>query len=152
MLLVRAEAACIWRIEQASISCARHGGERSPLVQLIADVLSTHWRAGGYHPVSVGQVYHRRYTVLRKLGWGHFSTVWQCSDTQTGSDVAMKVSVSAVLLSLIQALLVRAPAHSGRRYRAQVQKSASHYTAAAYDEIEILRQIQEGGPEGAFFA
>lgn len=31
---------------------------------------------------------------------------------------------------------------------AQVQKSASHYTAAAYDEIEILRQIQEGGPEG----
>lgn len=31
----------------------------------------------------------------------------------------------------------------------QVQKSASHYTAAAYDEIEILRQIQEGGPEGA---
>ena len=30
-----------------------------------------------------------------------------------------------------------------------MQKSASHYTEAAYDEIEILRQVQEGGGEGS---
>ena len=31
---------------------------------------------GGYHPVKVGEVYHARYRVAKKLGWGHFSTVW----------------------------------------------------------------------------
>ena len=29
-----------------------------------------------------------------------------------------------------------------------MQKSASHYTEAAYDEIEILRQVQEGDQVG----
>lgn len=31
---------------------------------------------GGYHPIFIGDVYNGRYKVLRKLGWGHFSTVW----------------------------------------------------------------------------
>ncbi|XP_061429963.1 SRSF protein kinase 2-like [Lethenteron reissneri] len=35
---------------------------------------------GGYHPVCVGEVYSERYRVVRKLGWGHFSTVWLCWD------------------------------------------------------------------------
>lgn len=36
--------------------------------------------AGGYHPVKVGDVYKGTYTVVEKLGWGHFSTVWLCHD------------------------------------------------------------------------
>lgn len=36
---------------------------------------------GGYHPVEPGQVYKNgRYAVVRKLGWGHFSTVWLARD------------------------------------------------------------------------
>lgn len=35
---------------------------------------------GGYHPVAQGDVYKQRYEVVRKLGWGHFSTVWLCHD------------------------------------------------------------------------
>lgn len=35
-----------------------------------------------------------RYSVLRKLGWGHFSTVWLVLDTQTGKKVALKVTLS----------------------------------------------------------
>jgi len=36
---------------------------------------------GGYHPVEPGQQYKNgRYTVVRKLGWGHFSTVWLARD------------------------------------------------------------------------
>jgi hypothetical protein len=36
---------------------------------------------GGYHPVEPGQIYKNgRYTVVRKLGWGHFSTVWLARD------------------------------------------------------------------------
>lgn len=41
----------------------------------------------------IGEKYHAgRYTVLKKLGWGHFSTVWLVVETQTGKYGAMKVS------------------------------------------------------------
>lgn len=36
--------------------------------------------AGGYHPVKIGDVYNNKYVVEKKLGWGHFSTVWLASD------------------------------------------------------------------------
>lgn len=55
-------------------------------------------------------MYKSRFVVLEKLGWGHFSTVWQCRDLATDEIVAMKV-----------------------------QKSARHYTEAAQDEIELLQ-------------
>eukprot|EP00929_Paragymnodinium_shiwhaense_P118222 TRINITY_DN9014_c0_g1_i1.p1 TRINITY_DN9014_c0_g1~~TRINITY_DN9014_c0_g1_i1.p1 ORF type:complete len:641 (-),score=164.82 TRINITY_DN9014_c0_g1_i1:354-2276(-) len=67
------------------------------------------YRKGGYHSVNVGEVYNNRYHVQAKLGWGHFSTVWLCKDVEHNRYVAMKV-----------------------------QKSAPHYTEAAYDEIELL--------------
>lgn len=35
---------------------------------------------GGYEKVDIGQVYLDRYLVIRKIGWGHFSTVWLCGD------------------------------------------------------------------------
>ena len=36
---------------------------------------------GGYRPVSIGDEIRRgRYLVVRKLGWGHFSTVWLVHD------------------------------------------------------------------------
>jgi len=69
------------------------------------------YRKGGYHVVTVGEVYNGRYRVVAKLGWGHFSTVWLCQDLSYQRYVAMKV-----------------------------QKSAPHYTEAAYDEIEILAE------------
>lgn len=36
------------------------------------------YEVGGYHPVKIGDVYgpRDRYVIVRKLGWGHFSTVW----------------------------------------------------------------------------
>jgi serine/threonine protein kinase len=74
------------------------------------------YRKGGYHPVTVGEVYYGRYQVLAKLGWGHFSTVWLCQDMSYNKYVAMKV-----------------------------QKSAPHYTEAAYDEIELLAEAAKRG-------
>uniref|UniRef100_A0A183FUH3 non-specific serine/threonine protein kinase n=1 Tax=Heligmosomoides polygyrus TaxID=6339 RepID=A0A183FUH3_HELPZ len=66
------------------------------------------YRRGGYHPVNIGDVFNRRYHVIRKLGWGHFSTVWLCWDTKDKRFVAMKIV-----------------------------KSADHYTEAAQDEIKV---------------
>jgi len=42
--------------------------------------LRPYFYVGGYHPVSVGDVFKFRYKVVRKLGWGHFSTVWLADD------------------------------------------------------------------------
>ncbi len=67
------------------------------------------YKQDGYHPVQIGEVYNKRFKVIAKLGWGHFSTVWLVQDLNVQSFVAMKV-----------------------------QKSAAHYTEAAYDEIELL--------------
>lgn len=40
------------------------------------------YKAGGYHPVSIGDRFKDgRYIIVRKLGWGHFSTVWLARDT-----------------------------------------------------------------------
>merc|ERR1719217_1432989 len=72
------------------------------------------YRKGGYHLVTVGEVYNQRYQVIAKLGWGHFSTVWLCQDLHLHRLVAMKV-----------------------------QKSAPHYTEAAYDEIELLAEASK---------
>lgn len=74
------------------------------------------YRKGGYHPVTSGEVYNNRYHVLAKLGWGHFSTVWLCQDMTYNRFVALKV-----------------------------QKSAPHYTEAAYDEIELLAEASKRG-------
>lgn len=39
------------------------------------------YRPGGYHPVNIGDSFKDgRYDVVRKLGWGHFSTVWLARD------------------------------------------------------------------------
>lgn len=35
---------------------------------------------GGYHPVAIDDLFVDRYKVIKKLGWGHFSTVWLCRD------------------------------------------------------------------------
>ncbi|KAJ5949845.1 Protein kinase dsk1 [Penicillium verhagenii] len=73
---------------------------------------------GGYHPVQVGETYNNgRYVVVRKLGWGHFSTVWLSRDTTTGKHVALKVV-----------------------------RSAAHYTETAIDEIKLLNRIVEAKP------
>ena len=51
------------------------------------------YKPGGYHPVCVGDVYQERYCVIRKVGWGHFSTVWLCWDTFKVAFVALKVKL-----------------------------------------------------------
>lgn len=70
------------------------------------------YRPGGYHPVQLGEIFYNRYHIVQKVGWGHFSTVWLCKDTKYNTFVAMKV-----------------------------QKSASNYAEAAYDEIDILMKV-----------
>ena len=95
---------------------------------------------GGYHRVSIGDRFGwgNRYRVERKLGWGHFSTVWIVSDleTQTKDTREEKKDVDGSKEET-----------AWETYALKIQKSASHYVEAARDEIEILKQIASGQKE-----
>lgn len=39
------------------------------------------YRPGGLHPVFIGDIYNDRYQILRKIGYGMYSTVWLVKDT-----------------------------------------------------------------------
>ncbi|KLU90477.1 CMGC/SRPK protein kinase [Magnaporthiopsis poae ATCC 64411] len=74
---------------------------------------------GGYHPVTIGEKFKDgKYTIVRKLGWGHFSTVWLSRDNTSGKHVALKVV-----------------------------RSAAHYTETAIDEIKLLNKIVQAKPD-----
>ncbi|XP_040890582.1 SRSF protein kinase 2-like isoform X2 [Toxotes jaculatrix] len=72
---------------------------------------------GGYYLVEIGEIFVDRYQVVRKLGWGHFSTVWLCWDMVKRRFVALKVV-----------------------------KSAQIYTETALDEIKLLKCVRDSDP------
>lgn len=72
---------------------------------------------GGYYPVEIGEIFVDRYQVVKKLGWGHFSTVWLCWDMVQGQFVALKVV-----------------------------KSAQTFTETALDEIKLLKCVRDSDP------
>jgi serine/threonine-protein kinase SRPK3 len=56
------------------------------------------YKPGGYHPVRAGEVYNQRYQVIRKLGWGLYSTVWFVHDIQFVFDLV----ISRKLISYLE--------------------------------------------------
>ncbi|GCC30136.1 hypothetical protein chiPu_0008583 [Chiloscyllium punctatum] len=71
------------------------------------------YHTGGYHPVKLGDIFNGRYQVVRKLGWGYYSTVWLCQDLLKNKFVAVKVA-----------------------------KSARGFSEAAQDEIRLLKCVR----------
>ena len=52
------------------------------------------YHPGGYHPVVLGDVLNERYRIIRKLGYGAFSTTWLAVDQSSNCFVAVKVPVA----------------------------------------------------------
>ena len=72
----------------------------------------------GYHPVHIGEILLDRYVLIQKLGWGHFSTAWLAFDKKFKNYVAIKI-----------------------------QKSDKNCIEAAYDEVEILQELEKHNTE-----
>ena len=80
------------------------------------------YKLDGYHPVSIGETFNNgRYTVIQKLGWGHFSTVWLVQETKTSNFFALKI-----------------------------QKSKQNYYEAAMDELDLLRDLNKNSDSAAW--
>ncbi|XP_014259481.1 SRSF protein kinase 1-like isoform X3 [Cimex lectularius] len=79
---------------------------------------SADYLPGGYHRVQIGDLYEKRYYVLKKLGWGHFSTVWFAWDLREKRFVALKIV-----------------------------KSAPQYSDTAMDEIRLLTAVHTTDPD-----
>ena len=104
---------------QLNRSPSSSASEEDPAETTADEEDSEDYCKGGYHPVHVGETYNNgRYVVVRKLGWGHFSTVWLSRDTNTGKHVALKVV-----------------------------RSAAHYTETAIDEIKLLNKVVQANPD-----
>lgn len=97
-----------WNYNQQQVNAAKYTDSDNSEDEGMED-----YKVGGYHPVHIGEVYHNRYMVIQKLGWGHFSTVWLAKDIKFDTYIALKI-----------------------------QKSSQHYLDAAYDEVEILQELE----------
>jgi len=84
------------------------------------------YKPGGYHKVKEGDIFNERYTIVKKLGWGYFSTVWMVRD---GTVESMKGSAQNPSSPPFRAL--------------KIQKSDPNYTEAAIDEIELLKDVSK---------
>ncbi|KPP63349.1 SRSF protein kinase 3-like [Scleropages formosus] len=83
---------------------------------------------GGYHPVKIGDLFNGRYHVIRKLGWGHFSTVWLCWD------------IHALLLSMCRSLPLSVLLHC-------LPVSVLHlFFMCRCMPVSVLLQVRESDP------
>jgi len=71
--------------------------------------------------VKISEILNGRYYIIRKLGWGHFSTVWLSWDLHSKRFVALKVV-----------------------------KSADHFTETALDEIKLLKCVRDSAPDDPY--
>ncbi|KAI5960068.1 DSK1 [Candida pseudojiufengensis] len=82
------------------------------------------YKIGGYHPVCKGDIYYsrnfpnREYLIIRKLGWGHFSTVWLAKSRLIDGSNSDEYFVAIKFV-----------------------KSNKNYKEAAKDEIRILKTL-----------
>ncbi|KAF5649672.1 CMGC SRPK kinase [Fusarium sp. NRRL 52700] len=53
------------------------------------------YHPGGYHPIHLGNVIQERYRIIRKVGWGQFSTVWLAMDMQINRYVSLKITLAS---------------------------------------------------------
>ncbi|KAF2139479.1 uncharacterized protein K452DRAFT_327966 [Aplosporella prunicola CBS 121167] len=69
-----------WRFEETSAPCE----------------WAEDYRPGVYHPVNLGNTFHDgAYRVLRKLGYGSYSTVWLAVDTRNLKYVSLKIMIAS---------------------------------------------------------
>lgn len=94
MPLFRYDGVARWPLAKIYFTCSSITNQKKEVKELNVDDLEklagkhhktqqesvSDYHFGGYKPIAIGEELGRRYKVIRKLGYGHFSTVWLCKD------------------------------------------------------------------------
>jgi serine/threonine-protein kinase SRPK3 len=66
-----------------------------PLYEYVSDVKRLDgYRPGGYHPIQLSDKLQERYSIVEKLGYGSYSTIWLARDENLSRYVAIKIGIA----------------------------------------------------------
>ncbi|TFK27481.1 kinase-like protein [Coprinopsis marcescibilis] len=101
------------------------------------------YRPGGYHPISIGDVYdHGRFRVLHKLGSGGSATVWLARDKPKGGNQGRLVALKAMHADLSSAPPIAIP-HTPE---ANVQTTDHQFTVQGPNGTHLFLASPLAGP------
>lgn len=103
------------------------------------------YKPGGYHPVAINDLLHKRYRIVDKLGFGGYSTVWLARDEICKSYVAVKIGVSSTSLPRRELKILRALDSSTSSLR-DSRAAADAYRSSVLPTILDAFEVQ--GPNG----
>ncbi|KAJ5724072.1 hypothetical protein N7488_002107 [Penicillium malachiteum] len=112
------------------------------------------YRLGGYHSVHLGDIFHSQYEVLRKLGYGRYSTIWLVRDqisTSTGCYKALKILTAECYdgshdifeLEILKRLRNSDPKHKGYPYIPILVDSFEHIGPNGSHVCTVLEPMGE---------
>lgn len=107
------------------------------------------YRISGFHLVHLGDTFaDGRYRILRKLGYGGFSTVWLARDKAQNQLVSLKIltakaSSSCPDVEILQALKANPLNHPGRRH---IMFVLDHFAIQGPNGSHICLVSQVAGP------
>ncbi|KAL3462353.1 kinase-like domain-containing protein [Aspergillus heterothallicus] len=127
------------------------------------------YRPGKYHPVHFGDTLKdSRYCIIRKMGYGSFSTVWLAKDRERSQYVALKILIASAEaakheIDIMSTLSQTVPEHIGKPHVMTLADIFEHtgpngvhrcivfgimgpsVAAALQDPSEALARITKGG-------
>ncbi|KAL1962324.1 hypothetical protein VTN77DRAFT_9815 [Rasamsonia byssochlamydoides] len=95
------------------------------------------YRPGKYHPVHLGDTFkNARYKVIRKLGYGSFSTVWLAKDEELHSYVAIKILAASETCTPDEVVILNTLSQSTLQHPGKQRL------------VELLDSFEHQGPNG----
>ncbi|CAG8897677.1 unnamed protein product [Penicillium egyptiacum] len=97
----------------------------------------TLYRPGGFHPVHLGDVFNYHYEVLRKLGYGRYSTVWLVKDQRQDDFVTVLLMGRSLIVSF----------RTGCYGALKVLSAECYDGSQDISELEVLTRLRDSDPK-----
>lgn len=103
------------------------------------------YKPGGYHPVAINDLLHKRYRIVDKLGFGGHSTIWLARDEIGKRYIAVKIGISSTSLPRRELEILRALDSS----RSSLREPLARANAGRFSALPtILDAFEVQGPNG----
>ncbi|KRX04834.1 Protein kinase-like domain [Pseudocohnilembus persalinus] len=104
------------------------------------------YQIGGYYPAHIGEIFFNRYILVKKIGYGNFSTVWLAKDIKHDIFVAIKIIKSEKQykeqaldeLELFQAINLES---QSEQWQKQIQEYQSKFGQNVYNDNYCVKML-----------